>query len=151
MKRLMVFGFLMCAAVMALAGCTRSTAPEPVTVTATVSQQQSTSTTPPTVTTTATTTAAPPPAPAPPQQGQPPQAQPQSSQCDSSVGVGSSSTSCPFAAAVRDAYLNSGGKGQARTVTAVSPVTGQAYSMACGPEGTAVVCRGGAGAVVVIY
>lgn len=76
---------------------------------------------------------------------------PASSPCDSSVGVGTDVTSCPFAAAVRDEYLRTGVKGQARTITAYSPVTGTSYVMACNPEGTSVVCRGGNNAVVVIY
>ncbi|QKT06548.1 serine/threonine protein kinase [Gordonia sp. X0973] len=76
---------------------------------------------------------------------------PDSVPCDTTVGVGTSVTSCPFAAAVRDAYLAAGAKGQARTVTAYSPVTGQSYSMSCLPEQGIVVCRGGNDAVVHIY
>ena len=57
----------------------------------------------------------------------------------------------PFAAAVRDAYLAAGPKGQARRVIAKSPVTGQSYTMNCLPEEEIVVCRGGNGAVVHIY
>ena len=54
-------------------------------------------------------------------------------------------------AAVRDAYLAAGPKGQARRVIAKSPVTGQSYTMNCLPEEEIVVCRGGNGAVVHIY
>ncbi|GAA3022628.1 hypothetical protein GCM10010528_00930 [Gordonia defluvii] len=76
---------------------------------------------------------------------------PDSTQCDRTVGVGTAVTSCQFAAAVRDAYLAAGPKGQARTVTAYSPVTGQSYAMSCLPERGIVVCRGGNDAVVHIY
>ncbi|MFT3899326.1 MAG: hypothetical protein QM728_03655 [Gordonia sp. (in: high G+C Gram-positive bacteria)] len=74
-----------------------------------------------------------------------------STPCDETVGVGTSVTSCPFAAAVRNAYLAAGSKGEARTVTAGSPVTGQTYTMNCTPERGIVVCRGGNDAVVHIY
>ncbi|MFT4201386.1 serine/threonine-protein kinase [Gordonia sp. (in: high G+C Gram-positive bacteria)] len=74
-----------------------------------------------------------------------------STPCDNTVGVGTTVTSCPFAASVRDAYLAAGSKGQARTVSAYSPVTGQSYSMSCLPERGIVVCRGGNDAVVHIY
>ena len=60
-------------------------------------------------------------------------------------------TSCQFAAAVRDAYLAAGPKGQARRITASSPVTGRRYTMNCLPERGVVVCRGGNDAVVHIY
>ncbi|GED97100.1 serine/threonine-protein kinase [Gordonia crocea] len=76
---------------------------------------------------------------------------PDSIPCDTTVGVGSSVTTCPFAAAVRDAYLAAGPKGQARTVDAFSPATGRSYTMSCVPSGEIVVCRGGNNAVVHIY
>ncbi len=76
---------------------------------------------------------------------------PDSTPCDATVGVGTAVTSCAFAAAVRDAYLAAGPKGQPRTVTAHSPVTGQSYPMSCLPEQGIVVCRGGNDAVVHIY
>ena len=72
--------------------------------------------------------------------------------CDNSVGIEvGSPTSCAFAANVRSAYLAAGPKGEARTVTATSPVTGDTYRMSCGPELGIVVCRGGNNAVVHIY
>ena len=71
--------------------------------------------------------------------------------CSSEVGVVGGVTSCEFAANVRTAYLADGAKGEARTVTASSPVTGQDYAMACTPETGVVVCRGGNNAVVVIF
>ncbi|MFT4088564.1 MAG: serine/threonine-protein kinase [Gordonia sp. (in: high G+C Gram-positive bacteria)] len=76
---------------------------------------------------------------------------PDSSPCDSTVGVGSGVTSCPFAQSVRTAYLAAGPKGEARTVTAFSPVTGMSYAMSCNPESGIIVCRGGNNAVVHIY
>ena len=60
-------------------------------------------------------------------------------------------TSCPFAFAVRDAYVGAGAARSPRVVVAVSPVTGQAYAMNCVPEGGIVACRGGNDAVVHIY
>lgn len=71
--------------------------------------------------------------------------------CSSEVGVVGGVTSCDFAYNVRRAYLDAGPKGEARTVTAYSPVTNQGYSMACAPESGVVVCRGGNNAVVVIF
>ena len=72
--------------------------------------------------------------------------------CDNTVGVElGSPTTCPFAANVRSAYLAAGPKGEARTVTATSPVTGETYRMSCGPDNGIVVCRGGNNAVVHIY
>ncbi|MBD0020517.1 protein kinase [Gordonia pseudamarae] len=75
-----------------------------------------------------------------------------SSRCDGSVGIEAGTpTSCEFAANVRSAYLASGPKGEARVVTASSPITGSTYRMSCGPENGIVVCRGGNNAVVHIY
>lgn len=71
--------------------------------------------------------------------------------CSAEVGVVGGVTSCAFAANVRTAYLAGGSEGEARTVTAASPVTGQNYAMACAPETGVVVCRGGNNAVVVIF
>ncbi|GAB20411.1 putative serine/threonine protein kinase [Gordonia effusa NBRC 100432] len=76
---------------------------------------------------------------------------PESTQCDTTVGVGTSVTSCAFAFAVRDEYLRTGAKGQSRQVIAYSPKTFQSYVMNCNPEGDVVACRGGNNAVVVIY
>ncbi|OPX09104.1 serine/threonine-protein kinase [Gordonia sp. i37] len=70
--------------------------------------------------------------------------------CDATSAIGSQVTSCAFAQAVRDAYNNSGSYGQSRAVVAYSPVTGQAYTMACAPQGSAVVCQGGNNAVVYV-
>jgi hypothetical protein len=50
-------------------------------------------------------------------------------------------TSCPFAENVESAWESSGGAG---SVTAYSPVTGQAYTMSCTASGTGYeVCTGG--------
>jgi len=76
---------------------------------------------------------------------------PGSSPCSTYEGVGTSVTTCPFAAAVRQAYAAAGPWGQSRTVTAVSPVTGSSYSMNCGPSGEIVICRGGNDAEVHLY
>ena len=72
--------------------------------------------------------------------------------CGEGVAAGSAVTSCPFAIEVRRAYLAAGPMGQARTVRAFSPVTGDSYAMTCVVESSAVVtCRGGSNAVVHIY
>ncbi|SKX89407.1 Uncharacterised protein [Mycobacteroides abscessus subsp. abscessus] len=42
-------------------------------------------------------------------------------------------------------------QGQARVISAYSPVTGLSYVMSCGPEGGVVACRGGNDAVVYVY
>ena len=102
---------------------TTTTAPAPVTVTQTEAADPTTNAEPP----------------------------PESTPCDTTVGVGTPVTSCQFAAAVRDAYLAAGPKGQARRITASSPVTGRRYTMNCLPEQGIVVCRGGNDAVVHIY
>lgn len=67
-----------------------------------------------------------------------------------SVAVGSSVTSCEFASSVWGEYIGAGGSGQAKTVTAYSPVTGTSYSMSCS-GGAVVTCTGGNNAVVHIY
>lgn len=66
--------------------------------------------------------------------------------------VGSSDTSCPFAEQVRLAY-GAGGPASVtpRQVDAVSPVTGQHYTMTCAANGSLVVCNGGNDAVVYVY
>lgn len=66
--------------------------------------------------------------------------------------VGSADTSCPFAEQVRLAY-GAGGPASVtpRQVEAVSPVTGQHYTMTCAANGSMVVCNGGNGAVVYVY
>ncbi len=66
--------------------------------------------------------------------------------------AGSSDTSCPFAEQVRLAY-GAGGPASVtpRQVEAVSPVTGQHYTMTCAANGSMVVCNGGNGAVVYVY
>ena len=58
-------------------------------------------------------------------------------------------TSCPFAQNVAQAYSNSGVSGNG-TVTAVSPVTGETYTMQC-TAGSPVVCQGGTNAIVEFY
>ncbi|WP_253861719.1 hypothetical protein [Mycobacterium asiaticum] len=66
--------------------------------------------------------------------------------------AGSTDTSCPFAEQVRVAY-GAGGPASVtpRQVEAVSPVTGQHYTMTCAANGSLVVCNGGNGAVVYVY
>lgn len=66
--------------------------------------------------------------------------------------VGSSDTTCPFAEQVRQAY-GAGGPASVtpRQVEALSPVTGQRYTMTCAATGALVVCNGGNGAVVYVY
>ena len=71
--------------------------------------------------------------------------------CGAGVSAGTSVTSCSFAQAVRDEYLRTGVQGQARVISAYSPVTGLSYVMSCGPEGGVVACRGGNDAVVYVY
>ncbi|WP_242660540.1 hypothetical protein [Mycobacterium kubicae] len=66
--------------------------------------------------------------------------------------VGSPDTTCPFAEQVRLAYVFTGPASPTpRQIEAVSPVTGQHYSMTCASDGSLVVCRGGNGAVVYVY
>jgi type II secretory pathway pseudopilin PulG len=65
--------------------------------------------------------------------------------CGGGVSAGPSTT-CPFAQNVRTAYYRNGGGNI--TVDVYSPVTGQTYSMSCGPSGGRVVCTGGNGASV---
>lgn len=66
--------------------------------------------------------------------------------------AGSPATSCQFAEQVRQAYGASGPAGrEARKVVAVSPVTGQSYTMSCAANGGLVTCVGGDDAVVYVY
>jgi hypothetical protein len=50
-------------------------------------------------------------------------------------------TSCPFAVNVRDAYNSA--PGASATVRVYSPVTGETYTMSCGPAGDGITCSGG--------
>jgi hypothetical protein len=70
--------------------------------------------------------------------------------CGQAVFV-NSDTTCPFAQNVAQAYskANSPGTGTT-TVTAVSPVTGQAYTMQCTGQWP-VACQGGTNALVEFY
>lgn len=76
---------------------------------------------------------------------------PGANQCDATTYADAALTSCPFALEVRNAYLAAGPAGQARTVTATSPVTGGTYSMTCVPTDGYVTCRGGNNAIVYIF
>lgn len=68
-----------------------------------------------------------------------------------SAGRTNDVTSCPFAMAVRDAYLAADpGDDGAATLTVASPVTGRSYTMRC--SGAVVTtCTGGNDASVVLY
>ena len=66
------------------------------------------------------------------------------------AGRGTVETSCPFAIAVREAYLDTARPGDPASVQALSPVTGQTYTMGC-QGGEVVTCRGGNNAVVYLY
>lgn len=66
--------------------------------------------------------------------------------------TGSPGTTCPFAEQVRQAYGASGpASSTPRQVEAVSPVTGQHYTMTCAANGSLVTCSGGNDAVVYLY
>jgi serine/threonine-protein kinase len=65
--------------------------------------------------------------------------------CGDSITV-SSTTSCPFAHSVRDAWFDA--PGTTNTVSAYSAATGRTYAMSCGPTGGTITCRGGINAVV---
>ncbi|BBY62186.1 hypothetical protein [Mycolicibacterium helvum] len=71
-------------------------------------------------------------------------------QCTSGVAVGSSETSCAFAANVNNAYWSQPNHGGSVRVWAFSPVTGQAYLMTCSGQ-RVVTCSGGNNAVVYLY
>lgn len=68
----------------------------------------------------------------------------------SRVAVGTSVTSCEFAASVQGAYLASGASGGPAVINAYSPVTGRSYSMSCS-GGPLITCSGGNNAVVHLY
>lgn len=64
------------------------------------------------------------------------------------AGSATALTSCPFATAVRDAYVSSGGGASSLRVR--SPVTDRSYTMSCSGE-SVTTCTGGNHAVVVLY
>ncbi|MGI5217094.1 protein kinase domain-containing protein [Nocardia sp. CA-290969] len=71
-----------------------------------------------------------------------------------SSAAGTSVTSCEFAEAVRQAYLDPGvvsAEGEPVSIEATSPVTGQAYTLECVAQDGLVTCRGGNNAVVYLY
>lgn len=71
-----------------------------------------------------------------------------------SAAAGTAVTSCEFAEAVRQAYLNPtvvSAAGEPVSVEATSPVTGQAYTLECVAADGLVTCRGGNNAVVYLY
>ena len=66
--------------------------------------------------------------------------------------IGTSVTSCPFAEQVRLAYGASGPPAATpRPITAVSPVTGNSYTLTCAANGFLVTCTGGDDAIVYVY
>ncbi|WP_028476427.1 serine/threonine-protein kinase [Nocardia sp. CNY236] len=72
------------------------------------------------------------------------------------AAAGSGVTTCEFAEEVRRAFaegaqVQDGLRSSSRTVVATSPVTGQAYTMACQVVDSLVTCTGGSNAVVYIY
>ncbi|WP_442790658.1 protein kinase domain-containing protein [Nocardia sp. NBC_01329] len=71
-----------------------------------------------------------------------------------SAATGSAVTSCEFAEAVRQAYLDPSvvsAEGDPVSVEATSPVTGQAYTLECVAEDGLVTCRGGNNAIIYLY
>ncbi|MFT3715837.1 MAG: protein kinase [Gordonia sp. (in: high G+C Gram-positive bacteria)] len=77
---------------------------------------------------------------------------PGSVECAPGVGRGTGVTTCPFAVNVQQAYLQAGPMGEARTIQAYSPATGNSYSMSCSPNAYGgVTCTGGNNAVVNLY
>lgn len=71
-----------------------------------------------------------------------------------SAATGTAVTSCEFAEAVRQAYLDPGvvsAEGDPVSVEATSPVTGQAYTLECVAADGVVTCRGGNNAIVYLY
>jgi hypothetical protein len=83
----------------------------------------------------------------PAQPAQPAQpVEPAGTSCGSNVSAGPNTT-CPFALNVAYEYLAQGGG--TRTISALSPVTNQYYTMNC-VSGVPSVCRGGNNAVVYI-
>ncbi len=65
------------------------------------------------------------------------------------AAAGNDSTSCQFAAAVREAYLSAGAPGTQITVSAFSQARGSSVPMTCSPA--PVACESGDGAVVFLY
>ncbi|WP_432278140.1 protein kinase domain-containing protein [Nocardia carnea] len=71
-----------------------------------------------------------------------------------SAAAGTAVTSCEFAEAVRQAYLDPtvvSAEGEPVSIEATSPVTGQAYTLECVAADGLVTCRGGNNAVVYLY
>ncbi|WP_435828400.1 serine/threonine-protein kinase [Nocardia testacea] len=71
-----------------------------------------------------------------------------------SAATGTAVTSCEFAEAVRQAYLDPSvvsAEGDPVSVEATSPVTGQAYTLECVAAAGLVTCRGGNNAIVYLY
>lgn len=66
------------------------------------------------------------------------------------AATGNDHTSCPFAEAVRDAYIVGGGIGSSAEVRAYSSVTNQWYSISCA-AGSPVRCTGANDALVLVY
>ena len=63
--------------------------------------------------------------------------------------VGNDHTSCEFAEEVRIAYADMGQPGSVQHLIVNSPVTGESYTMSCGPSADGfIVCRGGNDAFV---
>ncbi|WP_459547362.1 serine/threonine-protein kinase [Nocardia sp. X0981] len=70
------------------------------------------------------------------------------------AAAGTTVTSCEFAEAVRQAYLDLtvvSAEGDPVSIEATSPVTGRSYTLECVAEAGLVTCRGGNNAVVYIY
>ncbi len=70
------------------------------------------------------------------------------------AATGTAVTSCEFAEAVRQAYLDPtvvSAEGDPVSVEATSPVTGQAYTLECVAADGVVTCRGGNNAIVYLY
>lgn len=68
-----------------------------------------------------------------------------------SSATGTGATSCAFAEEVRQAYTRAGSDLNARTVEAVSPVTGERYDMTCEPSRGVIACTGGNNALVYLF
>ncbi|MFI5718164.1 protein kinase [Nocardia sp. NPDC051750] len=71
-----------------------------------------------------------------------------------SAAAGTTVTSCEFAEAVRQAYLDPevvSAEGDPVAIEATSPVTGQSYTLECVAADGLVTCRGGNNAVVYLY
>ncbi|MGW5384550.1 protein kinase domain-containing protein [Nocardia sp. NPDC003963] len=71
-----------------------------------------------------------------------------------SAATGTAVTSCEFAEAVRQAYLDPSvvsAEGDPVPVEAVSPVTGQSYTLECVADDGLVTCRGGNNAIIYLY